>query len=150
MIRRGVCQATTGGLLRRAAFTLMEMLVVVAIIVVLAGVGTVIFIRQRAMISAAKISAAKIRAKEIGNACEMYYRDTGNYPTNLQALLTRDPATKKGPWLNHAEDILSPINGQPFQYDPNGTIGMVGNITVIPDVYTTTPDGQMIGNWKAK
>ncbi len=149
MIRRDAAyQATTGDLLRRAAFTLMEMLVVVAIIVVLAGVGTVTFIKQ---LENAKISATKIRAKEISSACEMYYVDTGNYPTSLQVLLDRDPTTLKGPWLKNREDILSPINGQPFQYDPSGTIGMQNqNTTPIPDVYTTTADGQMIGNWKAK
>jgi general secretion pathway protein G len=149
MIRRDAAyQATTGDLLRRAAFTLMEMLVVVAIIVVLAGVGTVTFIKQ---LENAKISATKIRAKEISSACEMYYVDTGAYPAGLQVLLMRDPVTMKGPWLKNAEDILSPINGQPFQYDQSGTIGMQnGNTTQIPDVYTLTPDGQQIGNWKAK
>jgi general secretion pathway protein G len=133
--------------LRRTAFTLMEMLVVVAIIVVLAGVGGAYLIGR---LNDAKVDATKIRAREISQAIETFYVDNSQYPTQLTDLLVVNPNTGKGPYLKNQEYILAPLTGQPYQYDPSGSIGMSkGNTVPTPDVYVTNPaNGLLIGNFK--
>src|SRR5436190_24136681 len=90
-------------LLRRAAFTLMEMLVVVAIIVVLAGVGGAYLIGR---LNDAKVDATRIRAREISQAIETFFIDNGQYPTQLTDLLVINPANGKGPYLKNQEYII--------------------------------------------
>ena len=131
--------------LRRAAFTLMEMLVVVAIIVALAGMGGYYVIGQ---LNESKVSTAKIKASSIDRAIKTYYIDVGDYPQQLTDLLQKTQ-TGTGPYLTKQDDLLDPW-GRPYQYDPSGQKNsqfnqVVGVVT--PDVYTTTPDGRTVGNW---
>jgi len=88
----------------RRAFTLMEILVVVAIIVVLAGLGTVSLMNQ---LETAKEKSAAINAKTIKNAATMFKTDTGNWPTNLNELVPK--------YLEKPE-ILNDPWGQAFQF----------------------------------
>lgn len=131
---------------RRAAFTLMEMLVVVAIIVVLAGVGGSYLIGQ---LNEAKVNAARVKARTISNAIEQYYVDHSQYPQSLEALLQRDQ-DGKGPYLKNQDDIMNPFTGNtPYTYDPSGQIGLQkGNTVPTPDVYIQLADGRMVGNFK--
>src|ERR1700756_4286829 len=94
---------------RRAAFTLMEMLVVVAIIVVLAGVGGTYLIGQ---LNESKVSTAKIKARNIASACGMYLVDNGVSPASLDLLLVKN-AEGKGPYLKGVDDLRDPWNN-PF------------------------------------
>jgi len=133
--------------LRRAAFTLMEMLVVVAIIVVLAGLGGYYLMGQ---LAESKVSAAGIQARNISQALETYRLDNGGYPGTLDELLQKNPVTGKGPYLERADALYDPW-GQPFNYDPNGTINTnKGAVVVIADVYANVPDGtgRVAGNFK--
>ena len=104
---------------RRLAFTLMEMLVVVAIIVVLAGIGGAYLMGQ---LIDSKVSAAKLQARVISQAIEMYAIDhNATLPTSLDVLLQRDP-NGKGPYLKSSDALKDPY-GNPFypQYDPSGS-----------------------------
>ena len=132
-------------LLRRAAFTLMEMLVVVAIIVVLAGVGGAYLIGQ---LNNSKISAAQAQARVISGTIEMYMLDhSGSAPGDLSLLLQRDQ-DGKGPYLKSPDALLDPY-GRPFQYDPSGSRNAArGAVVQIPDVFCIAPDGKEIGNFK--
>lgn len=134
-------------LARRGAFTLMEMLVVVAIIVVLAGVGGAYLIGQ---LNEAKVNAAKIKAQTISDAIDRYFIDNSAYPNQLQDLLVQNPETKKGPYLKSQDDIMTGLApGQVFTYDQSGQIGMQkGRVVQSPDVYVSLPDGRMVGNFK--
>lgn len=130
--------------LSRAAFTLMEMLVVVAIIVVLAGVGGAYLIGQ---LNESKVSAAQIKAREISQAIEIYYVDHSAYPPSLEVLLQKD-ADGKGPYLKTVDALKDPWDRE-YQYDPNGqNNARVGATVPIPDVFCVTPDGRTVGNWK--
>ena len=133
------------GLLRRAAFTLMEMLVVVAIIVVLAGVGGAYLMGR---LDEAKVSAAQAQAKVISGQVKAYQVEhNGMFPQTLEALLQKD-ADGKGPYFETLDAIKDPW-GQQYRYDPSGGINSgKGALVIIPDVYTTTPDGRQVGNWK--
>ena len=121
----------------RGAFTLMEMLIVVAIIVALAGMGGYYFIGQ---LNKSKESTARSQAlATITPACNAYQVDHGEWPPSLQALLQK--SDKGGPYLINVDAITDPA-GNLFQYNQQGT----HNNGLQPDVYTTI-NGKMIGNW---
>jgi general secretion pathway protein G len=123
--------------LRRSAFTLMEMLVVVAIIVMLAGIGGYALLRQY---DKAKRDTAKAQSKELTKACKSYYLRHSTFPPNLQALLVDDeqgvhdldtPESLKDPW------------GQPYQYNAGGA----HNGGRQPDIWSTCGGSGEAGNW---
>jgi len=93
--------------LARAAFTLTEMLIVVAIIVVLAGIGGAILIPQ---LDKAKEQAARVQAKAVAAECEKWYADYDDYPQSVDLLVQGDekngnrprmePNAIRDPWGN--------------------------------------------------
>src|SRR3954453_22212587 len=68
---------------RRAAFTLLEVLIVVAIIVVLAGVSSIYVFRY---LEDAKEGRAKADVKTLEKAATSYELKIGQLPNSLQAL----------------------------------------------------------------
>jgi type II secretory pathway pseudopilin PulG len=115
----------------------MEILIVVAIIVVLAGAGTMYLLPR---LGEAKDSIAYTKAKQISQAVEIYQKDNGP-PPSLEALTQRQPNGGKA--LLEIDVILDPW-GKVYQYDPAGPMND-GNR---PDVWTTSPEsGKRIGNW---
>lgn len=115
---------------KRGAFTLMEVMVVVAILVVLAGVASIFVFRY---LEDAKIGAAKTTAKTLEKACDSYKLKYDAYPDNLQQLLT-PPAGS--PFV---ETILDPW-GHEYKYDPSANNGMK------PEISTVDPNGNPISN----
>jgi len=124
--------------IQRQGFTLMEMLVVVAIIVMLAGLGGYYYIKQ---LDNAKVSTARSQMKSIEDACKTYYLHHDNYPPNLEALLV--VTDDKGPYLETADAIKDPW-GKPYQYNPQGP----NNAGRKPDIWCEAK-GQQVGNWSA-
>jgi general secretion pathway protein G len=121
----------------RTAFTLLEVLVVVAIIVMLAGVGGYYVLQSY---EEAKLSRAKIDAEMLSNKVEEYKLKNEQYPATLDALAQQQPAGG-GPMV--PPDKLRDPWGKPYQIDPNGT----HNGGLKADVFTTSPKGQIIGNF---
>src|SRR6516225_672015 len=72
----------------RSAFTLLEVLVVVAIIVMLAGVGGY-YLLQRYEDS--KVSRAKIDCEALSSAIEQYKLNNDQYPNSVQQLSQQQP-----------------------------------------------------------
>ena len=71
---------------RRGGFTLIELMIVIAIIAILAAILVPNFIRARAQ---GQLTACKSNLKNIGTAMEMYSTDwSGKYPTGGMNLLT--------------------------------------------------------------
>lgn len=105
---------------KHAGFTLLELLVVVAIIGLLAAfVGPRLF----GNVSKSEITTAKAQIEAFSRALESYRIDTGRFPDSalgLQALVTRPPETQKwnGPYLQK-EVPLDPW-GNPYSYKRPG------------------------------
>ena len=69
---------------KRSGFTLIELMIVIAIIAILAAILVPNFVRARGQ---GHLTACKSNLKNIGTACEMYATDNaGRYPANLSAL----------------------------------------------------------------
>lgn len=106
-------------------FTLIEMLVVIAIIAMLAGlVGPAVMNK----LGGAKVKTAAIQIADLDKALEMYKLDVGRYPTNaegLQALVQRPGSATgwDGPYLKGS--LPADPWGNAYRYanpGPNGGI----------------------------
>jgi general secretion pathway protein G len=116
----------------RRAFTLMEILVVVAIIVVLAGIGGFYLMPQ---LDRAKDDAAKLQAKTISQAVGTYYAHHSTYPTDLSVLTQGDEENNGQPYMA-ADKILDPW-GKQYQLDTSGPE---------PIVFTMSPKGKRLAS----
>ncbi|MBI5321175.1 type II secretion system major pseudopilin GspG [Bradyrhizobium sp.] len=84
-----------------AGFTLLELLVVVAILGLLIGLVAPVALRQ---LGSARTSIAQQSIERLGSILEMYKLDVGTFPTTdqgLQALITRPAAIPRwnGPYI---------------------------------------------------
>jgi general secretion pathway protein G len=111
----------------RAGFSLLEVLVVVAIIVMLAGVGGY-YVLQR--YGEAQESRALLDARRIAESCKQYQLKTGEMPGNLQILT--QPVNGDAPLEKTVRDPW----GKDYQMQVDG----FGN----PVVSTTSPRGKAI------
>jgi len=107
--------------LARAAFTLMEILVVVAIIVALAGVGGYFLVGQ---LISSKADVARLQAKKLKEACTTYFIRNGSFPNTLQDLV--QPPNGGIPVMEDPRSIIDPW-GQPYQYQNLGTSVVIGS-----------------------
>src|SRR5262245_64302789 len=86
----------------RLGFTLMEVLVVVAILVILAGTASVFVFRY---LDQAKEDRARADIKTIENACTAYKLRNGNFPESLNVLVNPDDSKTK-PYIDDTETLL--------------------------------------------
>ena len=121
----------------RLGFTLMEVLVVVAILVILAGTASVFVFR---FLGQAKIDRARSDMATLTRACQAYKLRFDNYPDNLQQLM--QPPDNGKPMMESAQNLVDPW-GNPYQYNPQGP----NNQGLKPDIWTTDEDGNQWGNW---
>jgi general secretion pathway protein G len=124
----------------RGGYTLMEMLVVVAIIVVLAGIGGYLLLPR---VDEAKEDMTLQQAKELTKACKDYKLHNDTWPPNLETLAQPKP-NGGAPYIE--ESMLTPPIGGQWQYDASGG----RNKNLAPDIWADTTKGQQIGNWMSK
>ena len=123
---------------RRAGFTLVEMLVVLAIIGMIVGlVGP----RVLNYLSESKVKTAQIQMENIASALDLFYLDAGRYPTTEEGLTAlvqapagaeawngpylKSAATPKDPW-GHDFLYRAPGRGAPYEIDSLGPDGKEG------------------------
>jgi general secretion pathway protein G len=121
----------------RSAFTLMEVLVVAAIIVVLAGVGLYGFTRYQ---ETAKEKKARADCMHIAGALEDFKDRFTVYPDNL--LVLTEPIDNAPAYLD-AKVLVDPW-GQPYQLD----VQNLHPTLLKAKVFTYRPGSQVeISNW---
>jgi general secretion pathway protein G len=117
-------------------FTLVEILVVITIIGLIMGlVGP----RVLNYLTESKAKAAKIQIESFSSALDLYFLDTGRYPTGsegLNALVQRPPSTVSwnGPYLKGGVVPADPW-GKPYVYRSPGQHGTF-------DIVSYGADGQ--------
>jgi len=133
---------------RARGFTLLELLVVVAIIALLVGYVAPRYFSQ---VGKSEIGLARAQIDSVEKALDQYRLDTGHYPSTEQGLaaLQARPANEQkwsGPYMRKA--IPPDPWGQPYRYQSPGSHGEF-------DLYSYGKDGQSggegeaadIGNW---
>ncbi|MGE0354237.1 MAG: type II secretion system major pseudopilin GspG [Gemmatimonadales bacterium] len=108
-----------------SGFTLIEILVVIAVIAILASIVTPMVFRN---VGDAKVSAAKTQVEIVATALDAYRLDNDYYPSTAQglaALRTRpdgEPAALnwRGPYLR--KDVPPDPWGRPYVYESPGTV----------------------------
>jgi general secretion pathway protein G len=128
----------------RGGFTLMEMLVVVAIIVLLAALAAPIVMGR---LDEAKRSKALIDCKTLVKQAQMFKLRYGDFPQSL-GQLTQPGADGSAPYIEQRY-LIDPW-GHEYQYSPIGQHNSVGD----PEVWSMGPNMQnqatMIGSWLDK
>jgi general secretion pathway protein G len=115
----------------RGGFTLIEVLLVVAILGILAGVAVV---GLKGRTQKANIAACRTSIQAVQTAVDVYETDNGVYPPSLQALLTRTSENNwNGPYIRDARMPKDPW-GSEFQYSAKGETY---------EIRSAGPDGQM-------
>ena len=121
----------------RAAFTMVEIIVVVIIIAALAGL---ILPRFFGRVGTAKQSVAKQKLAEIEKAIDMFSYDYGRLPASLEELVNRPSDIPEEKWNApslRAKDLLDPW-GREFLYQQPGEHGTY-------DLQSLGADGQVGG-----
>jgi general secretion pathway protein G len=123
-------------------FTLIELIVVMAIIVVLAGMSMVQYqnSQKRAMEAVLKEDLFRMR-----DAIDQYYADRNKYPTTLQDLVSEHylRAVPKDPFTESTETWQS-IPAEPDPSNPGGDIGVYD---VKSGSEGTALDGSKYSDW---
>lgn len=124
---------------RREGFTLMEVLLVLAILVIL---GSLVVANFSGVFASSKIKAAKAQISAFETQLDIYQLDIGSYPTNEQGLQSlreappdlADPAKWQGPyakknipvdpWSNeYIYELLGPNQYRIASAGPDGQVG---------------------------
>ena len=132
---------------RRAGFSILELLLVLTILAILAGIVGMRFAGQSAD---ARIKAAQAQITELGTALDTYEIRTGMYPTTqqgLDALVTQPPDVDNWPGRLLNKGVPKDQWGNEWQYRSPGTHNTDGY-----DLYSYSPDGNEGGgdditNW---
>jgi len=126
---------------RAAGFTLVELLVVLAILGLLVGIAVPQLFKYY---SRAKEDAARIQIETIASGLDLFLLDVGRYPTEqegLPALVAAPPGLGRwaGPYVSQPSILTDPW-GRPYVYRvPSRTPGQAY------DLYTLGPDGDATG-----
>jgi general secretion pathway protein G len=131
-----------------AGYTLMELLVVLAILGLLAAIATPMVLKY---LDSAKVGTAKTEVANISAGLDLFKYDVGRYPTTQEGLdaLVKAPPTAdnwNGPYVKTTTNLKDPW-GHPFGYRAPGEHGDF-------DLYSDGPTGKedtggkpAIANW---
>lgn len=125
-----------------AGFTLIELMVVIALVSVLAGMGVV---QYRNSVIRTKEAVLKEDLFRMRDAIDQYYADKAKYPVNLDALVSEGylRAVPKDPFTNSA-DTWQTIPSPP---DPNNPSGEVGLFDIKSGSEATSIEGTKYNEW---
>lgn len=133
----------------QSGFTLLELLVVLGIIAMLAGIVGPQVMKH---LGESKTKAAKVQVEDFSAALDMYKLDMGKYPTSeqgLQALIEAPEGSKRwnGPYLKKAKMPVDPWLNE-YHYASPGTHGKFDLFTYgADDKEGGEGEDQDINNW---
>ena len=123
--------------LRTKGFTLVEILIVLALIGIVAGLA---MSNLGEIFGGGKVKAAQTWVNSTGEAyVNSYLAMVGDYPKSLSDL--QSPPNGVPPFVKRASDLKDPW-GKDYVYQYPGTRN-TGSF----DLSTTAPDGTVLGNW---
>lgn len=107
---------------RQAGMTLLEVMIVLTIIALIAGLAAP---RLMETFGRAKSRTAAIELESLKGAVQLFYIDTGRYPSEaegLDALITAPANTSnwQGPYLEGANSLLDPWENRYLYRSPAG------------------------------
>jgi general secretion pathway protein G len=132
-----------------AGFTLLELLVVLAILGLLAAIVGPQVMRY---LDSSKTQSARVQAKNVAAALNLFKLDASRYPTQEEGLnaLLKAPANVpnwNGPYLPEANAIIDPW-GRPYVMRVPGEHGEVDVFTLGSDgAAGGTGEARDVGNW---
>ncbi len=131
---------------RNRGFTLIEVLLVLVILVILASLATVNILAAK---RSADVKAAKIQVELFDHALQHFQLDVGVFPSIGSGLMALQnppadiPDQNKwaGPYLDKGIPLDPWNNIYQYAYPPQHNRDR-------PDVWTVSPENQIIGNWE--
>lgn len=103
---------------RRGGFTLMEVLLVLAILVILASVS---ILGVTSYLTRANNQTAALKIKALKTAIDAFYIGEGHHPQSLEELLAISPKTRSR-YIETTEALVDPWQQQ-IQYQPPQQVG---------------------------
>jgi len=118
------CRAASASLRDESGYTLMELLVVLAILGLLAAIATPMVLHY---LDSAKVSTAKTEVSNLAAGLDLYKYDVGRYPTTqegLEALVSAPQGVDNwnGPYVKKTTKLTDPW-GHPYNYKYPGSHG---------------------------
>src|SRR5262245_20025813 len=104
---------------RRAAFTLMEVLLVLVILVVLGSIAVGVYTNIR---KGALKQAAQVQVDALSANCDLYYNAMNAWPQDLKDLRARPNVANADQWTGpySDRDLGADPWWNPYNYDPQG------------------------------
>jgi type II secretion system protein G len=114
-------------------FTLVELMVVVAIIALIATIIIPNFVHAR---QEAQLATSEANLKQIATAMELYYNDTDSYPAASNAIAPSTFTTGNNDGTKYLPTPpVDPVNGGPYQLQVSNVPGQPAYAIIAPGVY---------------
>jgi general secretion pathway protein G len=118
------CASLTARREAEAGYTLMELLVVLAILGLLAAIATPMVLHY---LDSAKVSTARTEVSNLSAGLDLYKYDVGRYPTTQEGLPALVSAPEgvdnwNGPYIKKTTKLMDPW-GRPYNYRFPGSHG---------------------------